>query len=86
MCVVVSRLNKTAVREERDSVFLLDEESGQTVDVTLASHGLEVTPLRVAMPTPTSGASRTEGDQETEHSNEEVMLSRHDIVRCFTVR
>ncbi|XP_034998482.1 REC8 meiotic recombination protein b isoform X1 [Hippoglossus stenolepis] len=68
------QLNKTAVRGERDSVFLLDEESGQTVDVTLAPHGLEMTPLRVAMPTPTSGASRTEGDQETEHSNEEIRV------------
>ncbi|XP_053268733.1 REC8 meiotic recombination protein b [Pleuronectes platessa] len=68
------QLNKTAVREERDSVFLPDEESGQTVDVTLASHGLEMTPLRVAMPTPSSGASRTEGDQGTEHSTEEILV------------
>ncbi|XP_060950237.1 REC8 meiotic recombination protein b [Limanda limanda] len=63
------QLNKTAVTAERDSVFLMDEETGQTVDVPLAPHGLEMTPLRVAMPTPSSGASRTEGDQGTEHSN-----------------
>ncbi|XP_019942951.2 REC8 meiotic recombination protein b [Paralichthys olivaceus] len=68
------QLNKTAVREERDSVFLLDEETGQTVDITLASLGREMTPLRVAMPTPPSGESGTQVDQERERSNEEIKV------------
>lgn len=67
MCVVVSRLNKTALGAEWDSVYLLDEGLGQPVVVPLVAVALEMTPQHVAMPTPPSGASGTEGDQEVIH-------------------
>ncbi|KAF0028242.1 hypothetical protein F2P81_019329 [Scophthalmus maximus] len=58
------QLNKTALGAERDSVYLLDEGLGQPVVVPLVAVALEMTPQHVAMPTPPSGASGTEGDQE----------------------
>uniref|UniRef100_A0A8D3BDH3 REC8 meiotic recombination protein b n=1 Tax=Scophthalmus maximus TaxID=52904 RepID=A0A8D3BDH3_SCOMX len=58
------QLNKTALGAEWDSVYLLDEGLGQPVVVPLVAVALEMTPQHVAMPTPPSGASGTEGDQE----------------------
>ncbi|KAM9337560.1 REC8 meiotic recombination protein b [Symphorus nematophorus] len=53
----IDQLKETVLGAERDSVWLLDEELGQPVEVPLAAVALEMTPLRVAMPTPPSGAS-----------------------------
>lgn len=69
---VVSRLKETALGAERDSVWLLDEESGQPVEVPLTAVAQEMTPAQVAMPTPPSGASEKEGDRATESPYEEV--------------
>lgn len=71
-CVVVSRLKETVLGAERDSAWLLDEEAGHPTEVPLAAAALEMTPPRVAMPTPPSGASGKEGDGETESPREEV--------------
>uniref|UniRef100_UPI0037E7D45E REC8 meiotic recombination protein b n=1 Tax=Semicossyphus pulcher TaxID=241346 RepID=UPI0037E7D45E len=62
----IDQLKETMLGPERDTVWLLDEESGQPVEVPLAAVALEMTPLQVAMPTPPSGASEKEGDRTTE--------------------
>ncbi|XP_029313890.1 REC8 meiotic recombination protein b [Cottoperca gobio] len=59
------QLKETVLGAERDSVWLLDEESGHPAEVPLASVAPEMTPLQVAMPTPPSGASGKEGATES---------------------
>lgn len=61
---------------ERDSVWLLDEELGLPAEVPLAAVALEMTPLQVAMPTPSSGSSGKEGNRATESSYNEVRHER----------
>ena len=53
-------------------MYLLDEETGQPVKVPLEAIGLEMTPTRVPMPTPPSGASGREEDRATGSPYEEV--------------
>ncbi|KAI3355146.1 hypothetical protein L3Q82_018014, partial [Scortum barcoo] len=65
----ISQLKETVLGVEQDSVWLMDEESGQLVEVPLAV-ALEMTPPQVAMPTPPSGQ---EGDGETESPHEQVI-------------
>ncbi|XP_054479272.1 REC8 meiotic recombination protein b [Anoplopoma fimbria] len=67
----IDQLKETVLGAERDSVWLLDEDSGHPVEAPQAAVALEMTPLRVAMPTPPSGASGKEGDTESPH--EEVV-------------
>ncbi|CAG5895782.1 unnamed protein product [Menidia menidia] len=55
------RLRETTSGTERDSVWLLDEETGQPVEVPLATLAHERTPSYVAMPTPTRGSSEKTG-------------------------
>lgn len=62
----------TVLGAEQDSVWLLDEESGQPAEVPLAAVAPEMTPPRVAMPTPPSGSPGKEGDRATESPDEEV--------------
>ncbi|XP_070784582.1 REC8 meiotic recombination protein b [Enoplosus armatus] len=69
----IDQLKESVLGAERDSVWLLDEESGQPVEVPLTAVALEMTPLQVAMPTPPSGASGKEGDRATESPYEEVV-------------
>ncbi|XP_042365954.1 REC8 meiotic recombination protein b [Plectropomus leopardus] len=68
----IDQLKETVLGAERDSVRMLDEESGHPAEVPLAAVALEMTPLRVAMPTPPSGASGKEG--ATEELYEEVAV------------
>ncbi|XP_044032918.1 REC8 meiotic recombination protein b [Siniperca chuatsi] len=70
----IDQLKETVLGAERDSVWLLDEELGQPVEVPLAGVALEMTPPQVAMPTPPSGASGKEGDRATESPYEEVVV------------
>lgn len=84
MCVIVSRLKETVLGAERDSVWLLDEESGQPMEVPLAAVALEMTPPQVAMPTPLSGASGQEGNGATESPHEMVRHTVGDAV-CSVV-
>lgn len=71
--VCVSRLEEEVVLgTDRDSVWLLDEETGQPMAVPLATIALEMTPVQVAMPSPPSGASGREGDRMTERPCDEV--------------
>ncbi|XP_068437339.1 REC8 meiotic recombination protein b isoform X2 [Clinocottus analis] len=58
---------------ERDSVWLLHDESGHPAEVPQAAVSLEVTPLRLAMPTPPSRASGREGHGDTESPCEEMV-------------
>ncbi|XP_067342544.1 REC8 meiotic recombination protein b [Channa argus] len=70
----IDQLKETVLGVERDSVWLLDKESGQSMEVPQASVALEMTPLQVNMPSPPSGASEKEGDQMTENPYEEVVV------------
>ncbi|XP_041817721.1 REC8 meiotic recombination protein b [Chelmon rostratus] len=70
----IDQLKETALGAERDSVWLLDEESGQPVEVPLTAVAQEMTPAQVAMPTPPSGASEKEGDRATESPYEEMVV------------
>lgn len=72
MYVIVSRLKETVLGADRDSLWLLGEETGQPLEVPLAAVAPELTPLQVAMPTPPSGESVKEGDRATESPYEEV--------------
>lgn len=56
-------MSETVLVAEQDSVWLLDEESGQSLGVPLAAIVLEIIPQQVTMPTP---PSEGEGDQVTE--------------------
>ncbi|XP_075308519.1 REC8 meiotic recombination protein b [Odontesthes bonariensis] len=53
----INQLKETTFGAERDSVWLLDEETGQPVEVPLIDVGHERTPLSVAMPSPLCGSS-----------------------------
>ncbi|XP_008276191.1 REC8 meiotic recombination protein b [Stegastes partitus] len=66
----VDQLKESMLGTERDSVWLLDEESGRPVEVLLEPVALEMTPPHVAMPTPPSGKV---GDIVTESLCEEVV-------------
>ncbi len=68
----MSRLKETALGAEPDDVWLIDEEFGRTVEIPLAAHAKEMTPVQVSMPTPPSGASEKEGNRATESPYEEV--------------
>nr|XP_046227423.1 REC8 meiotic recombination protein b isoform X2 [Scatophagus argus] len=68
----IDQLKETVLGVERDSIWLLDEESGRPVEV-LGALDLEMTPLQVAMLTPPSGASGNEGNGATECPHEEVV-------------
>ncbi|KAM9713053.1 REC8 meiotic recombination protein b [Menidia menidia] len=57
----IDQLRETTSGTERDSVWLLDEETGQPVEVPLATLAHERTPSYVAMPTPTRGSSEKTG-------------------------
>lgn len=83
MCVyvIVSRLKETVLGADRDSLWLLGEETGQPLEVPLAAVAPEMTPLQVAMPTPPSRGSGKEGDGATESPYEEV---RHRWCRLST--
>ncbi|TMS08858.1 hypothetical protein E3U43_014405 [Larimichthys crocea] len=70
----IDQLKETVLGAERDSMWLLDEETGQPVEVPLAAVALEMTPPRVVMPTPTSGVSGEEGDKATESSYDKVAV------------
>lgn len=61
-CACVPRLTETALGAEQDSAWLRDKGSDRPVQVPLAAVNLEVTPVRVAMPTLPSGESDKEGD------------------------
>ncbi|XP_059182742.1 REC8 meiotic recombination protein b [Centropristis striata] len=67
----IDQLKETVMGAERDSVWLLHEESGHPADAPLAATALEMTPLQVAMPTPPSGASEKERDRATASPCEE---------------
>lgn len=66
------QLEEVVLGTDRDSVWLLDEETGQPMAVPLATIALEMTPVQVAMPSPPSGASGREGDRTTERPCDEV--------------
>uniref|UniRef100_I3KB41 Rad21/Rec8-like protein C-terminal eukaryotic domain-containing protein n=1 Tax=Oreochromis niloticus TaxID=8128 RepID=I3KB41_ORENI len=66
------QLEEAVLGTDRDSVWLLDEETGQPMAVPLATIALEMTPVQVAMPSPPSGASGKEGDRTTERPCDEV--------------
>nr|QWV53788.1 meiotic recombination protein [Dicentrarchus labrax] len=70
----IDRLKETVLGAQRDSVWLLDEESGLPVEVPLAAVALEMTPLQVSMPTTPSGASGKKGDRATESPCEEGIV------------
>lgn len=55
---------------EQDTVWLLDKESGLHTEVPLEAVDLEMTPPKLALPTPPSGESEKEGDRA--NLNEEV--------------
>ncbi|CAI5673540.1 unnamed protein product [Oreochromis niloticus] len=65
------QLEEAVLGTDRDSVWLLDEETGQPMAVPLATIALEMTPVQVAMPSPPSGASGKEGDRTTERPCDE---------------
>ncbi|KAM6971256.1 REC8 meiotic recombination protein b [Tautogolabrus adspersus] len=69
----IDQLKETMLGAERDSMWLLDEESGQPLKVPLAAVAIEMTPPHVAMPTPPSRASRNQGDGATDSPYEEVV-------------
>ncbi|XP_034415892.1 REC8 meiotic recombination protein b [Cyclopterus lumpus] len=60
---------------ERDTVRLLNDESGHPAEVPQAAVALEMTPLQVAMPTPPSRASGREGDRDPESPCEEMVAA-----------
>ncbi|KAM3593388.1 uncharacterized protein V6R79_011995 [Siganus canaliculatus] len=66
----VDQLKETELGAE-DNQWLLDQEAGP-VDGPLAAHGLELTPVHVAMPTAPSEASGKESDRATGSSSDEV--------------
>ncbi|KAM7390670.1 hypothetical protein PAMA_008725 [Pampus argenteus] len=70
----IDQLKETVLGTERDSVWLLDEELGLPVEVPLAAVALEMTPIQIAMPAPSSGASGKEGDRATESSYNELVV------------
>ncbi|KAM7370063.1 hypothetical protein PAMP_011348 [Pampus punctatissimus] len=70
----IDQLKETVLGTERDSVWLLDEELGLPVEVPLAAVALEMTPMQIAIPTPSSGASGKEGDIATESSYNELVV------------
>ncbi|XP_034562878.1 REC8 meiotic recombination protein b isoform X2 [Notolabrus celidotus] len=53
----INQLRETVLGAERDSVWLLDEDSGQPVEVPLAAVAREMTPLHVTLPPPPSCGS-----------------------------
>ncbi|XP_070709517.1 REC8 meiotic recombination protein b [Pempheris klunzingeri] len=69
----IDQLKESVLGAERDSVWLLDKESGQPVEVPPAAVALEMTPPQVAMPTPPSGSPGREGDRATGSPSEEVL-------------
>ncbi|XP_071764984.2 REC8 meiotic recombination protein b [Centroberyx gerrardi] len=60
----IDQLKEAALGPDRDSVWLLDEETGQPVEVPLATVAMETTPPPVAMPTPPCGSSGKERESE----------------------
>ncbi|XP_073343959.1 REC8 meiotic recombination protein b [Pagrus major] len=70
----IDKLKETVLGADRDSMWLLDEDTGQPVEVPMAAVAPEMTPLQVAMPTPPSGESGKEGDGATESPYEEVVV------------
>ncbi|XP_029935832.1 REC8 meiotic recombination protein b [Myripristis murdjan] len=75
----VDLLKEAAPGPDRDSVWLLDEETGQPVEVPLATVPVEMTPPLVAMPTPPPKSSGKDGESEraTESSCREVAVGPH---------
>lgn len=65
-----SRLAETVLGAEQDTVWLLDKESSLHTEVPLEAADLEMTPPKLALPTPPSGESEKEGDRA--NLNEEV--------------
>ncbi|XP_036935556.1 REC8 meiotic recombination protein b isoform X1 [Acanthopagrus latus] len=72
----IDQLKETVLGADRDSLWLLGEETGQPLEVPLAAVAPELTPLQVAMPTPPSGESVKEGDRATESPYEEVAVRK----------
>ncbi|XP_030254189.1 REC8 meiotic recombination protein b [Sparus aurata] len=70
----IDQLKETVLGADRDSLWLLGEETGQPLEVPLAAVAPEMTPLQVAMPTPPSRGSGKEGDGATESPYEEVIV------------
>ncbi|XP_041824970.1 REC8 meiotic recombination protein b isoform X2 [Melanotaenia boesemani] len=68
----IDQLKETTFGTERDSVWLLDEETGQLVGVSVAAAPSETTPPHVAMPAPPCGAFVKLQDGSTGSLNEEV--------------
>ncbi|GLD73792.1 meiotic recombination protein REC8 homolog [Lates japonicus] len=64
MCYCFQAEGNSALGAEHDSVWLLDEELGQPVEVPLTVVALEMTPLQAAMPPP-FGTSEKEGGHNT---------------------
>ncbi|XP_029979804.1 REC8 meiotic recombination protein b [Sphaeramia orbicularis] len=62
----IDQLKETVLGTDRDSVWLLDEETSQPVEVPLMALTQEMTPVKVAMPTPSSGASGKERESSIE--------------------
>ncbi|XP_069573032.1 REC8 meiotic recombination protein b [Brachyistius frenatus] len=68
----IDQLKETMLGAERDSVWLLDEETGQPFAVPLDAVAREMTPPHVAMPTPPSEARGKVRDGVTGSPCEEV--------------
>ena len=86
---VASRLKETTFGTERDSVWLLDEETGQPVEVPLTAVAHEMTPLNVAMPTSLCGSSEKVGDEPSESLYKEETVrdaGRSQLVFCELVK
>lgn len=62
----VSRLKETVIGAERDSVWLLDEESVRPLEAAPPAVPLELTPPQVNMPTPPSGEEQM-ADEEVNY-------------------
>ncbi|XP_072234368.1 REC8 meiotic recombination protein b [Leuresthes tenuis] len=75
----IEQLKETTLGTERDSVWLLDEETGQPVEVPLTAVAHERTPLSVAMPTPLCGSSEKVGDgpPESPYKEDTVPPRKH---------
>ncbi|XP_041670519.1 REC8 meiotic recombination protein b [Cheilinus undulatus] len=69
----IDQLKETVLRPEQDSLWLLEEETGRRVEASLVAAALEMTPVKVPMSTPPSGASGNKSNRSAESLHEEVV-------------
>ncbi|RVE58933.1 hypothetical protein OJAV_G00199260 [Oryzias javanicus] len=70
----IDQLKETMLGAEQDSVWLLDEEANQPLELLAVAAALEMTPQHVAMPTPPRKASESPGDEPAGILDEKVVV------------